>query len=97
MASAEELTSVATLVASVLAALLILATLLRARPEVVGSRLGWALVALGVLFFAARVLGHFTEDPALQGVRHAAGIAGSALLVSGFAAIQRQEGRAPAR
>jgi len=96
MASAEELTSVATLVASVLAALLILATLLRARPEVVGSRLGWALVAMGVLSFAARVLGHFTEDPTLQDIRHATGILGATLLVAGFAAIQREGAKRPA-
>jgi len=83
-ASFEDIASVASLIASVFAIILVAATLARASPTLVGSRRGWILVACGLALFAVRVLGHFTTNGQLELARGLLGIAGSLVLAWGF-------------
>lgn len=85
----EDLAAVASLTGSIFAALLVAVVARQAQPEVVRSRGGWLLVGFGVLAFAARVLGHFSEAASVQEARRVLGMVGAVLVMAGFWSITR--------
>jgi len=89
---AEDLVSVATLTASLFATVLLVGVVAAlSRRGLVGSRLGWLLVAGGIFALAVRVLGHFVHEEAalLQALRDLLGIAGAVLITAGFVLLAR--------
>jgi len=76
----EQLTAVATLVLSLCAVLIVVATIATARREVLGPRRAWLMLAASVWLLSLRVLGHFDETPWLQTLRSLAGIVAAVTL-----------------
>lgn len=85
----EDLAALATIVASSYAVLVVGITLARARRDILGSRVGWVLVAGSLAAMAARVLGHFVTTPSFQLFRHVAAILAMPLLPLGLFLILR--------